>query len=303
MAGIVMGEADLGLRVVQANEILAKIAENKPINYSNVIIEGDLCFDSNDTNVGTYVSWNIKYHGPSLKFLIKNEHSSKSSLPSTLKLVNPSIKIKNSIIKGVVKFNNSLFQNAVTFINTTFCKDIYFVNSTFVKHAYFGDSKFENAYFTLTNFSGPANFNNARFYGFALFRGTKFDQYADFSGTQFERYAEFFAAQFDKHANLNPNDIFSPEEKWFESGKDKTPDGYRITEIGASLGETSFGKVNFPEQNAPFSINSYLLGGTVLGNFSTNNSYNDAKFQIKNGKNLMWSLRTYLGDFPTGKAV
>lgn len=102
IAGVVLVDADRGFRVVQANEILAKIAENKSINYSNVIIEGDLCFDGSDTNVGTDIRWNIKQPGPSLKFLIKDEHFPKSSLSSTMKLVNSSIKIKNSIVKGVV---------------------------------------------------------------------------------------------------------------------------------------------------------------------------------------------------------
>ena len=154
----------------------------------------------------------------------------------------------------------------------------------------------------LANFSGATNFNNAIFYRYALFRGAKVNQYADFSRTQFKGYADFLATQFDKHANLSLNDIFSPEERWFERGLEKTPGGYDITEIGASLGETSVGTVNLPAANLPRQNSSYtvadLKGGIVLGNYFKNNSHFSTTFQIKTGGDSMWSFHTYLGEFP-----
>ena len=303
ITGVLLGEADRGFGVVQANELLTKIADNDPINYSNVLIEGNLCFNSNNTSVGTYISWNIKQPGPSLKFLINNEHSPKSSSFSTMKLVNSSIMIKESIVNGTVKFNNTSFQNIVTFINTTFCKDIYFVNSTFKKHAYFGGSKFENAHFILTNFSGPTNFNNAIFHRYAIFRGAKFNHYADFSRTQFNGYADFIATLFYKHANLSPNDTFSPEERWFEGGQERTPAEYVTTEIGASLGETLIGNAipqvaNHPPQDYSFSTIFDMTKGTASGYFSyINSSMTDQLFFSGMGDSML-SFRFYLGDLP-----
>jgi uncharacterized protein YjbI with pentapeptide repeats len=221
---IAAGDSNGPLKVVQASEILTKIVEHKPVNYTGVTIEGDLNFNNGYVNIGKFINIRLgSKMGPRSKILgecscsegrdtnstlinsmitnhiVKRVNNSLIQVPLFLNnstLVSSPIMIRDSIIKGVVQFNKTTFQEPVIITNTTFCRDAYFANSNFSNSSYFSNSSFVFANFALSNFGIYANFENTKFRGSAAFPGAKFTGYANFEGAQFGGYADFFAARF-----------------------------------------------------------------------------------------------------------
>ena len=191
-------------RVVQAEEILKKIELGQPVEYDNVIVEGEL--DLRGLNLTRMPVERVWYE----EFLL--------GLPNYYVIVSSPITIRNSIIKSSVSLNGCVFQNEVKFLGTIFYKpallgDSRFNQTVVLKWAQFnqtadfGDAWFNqtadfgDAWFNQTaDFSG-AHFNqDASFFGFY---GAYFNQTADFNRAQFNQTADFHSAHFNETADFN----------------------------------------------------------------------------------------------------
>jgi uncharacterized protein YjbI with pentapeptide repeats len=265
MTGNVSGETGETHKIIQASEILTKIAAHKPVNYTGVTIEGDLCFNNGFVDViksGNYRSAGSTMDQPRR---MSGESSSfaGSELESTLidstitnsivkrvvrfnnsliqvpiiltnsTIITAPIVIRDSIIKGVVQFNKTTFQEPLIITNTSFCRDTYFVNSNFSNGSYFSNSSFAFADFALSNFSIYANFENTKFRELAAFPGAKFTGYANFEGAQFGGYADFFAVRILRHINAIHSNKLNSEGV----GNTAPPFWYIFFEISSSAQE------------------------------------------------------------------
>ena len=124
------------LLMIKAEEIHKKIEEGKPVEYENVIIYGDLDLHRLDLPLN------------------KNKR----------KIINSTIKIEYSVIKGNVFFDHSAFSGLVDFDGTVFDQAANFSDSHFQEDAGFSESKFQGeANFSRAHFATEANFSRARF--------------------------------------------------------------------------------------------------------------------------------------------
>ena len=149
-------------RVVQAEEILAKIERGEPVEYENVVIEGDL--NLNKVELPTE-------HVERTKFEIEDLR-----LAEEAKLVSSPIIIIKSEIQNAVYFGDVIFRDSVIFRGTKFRKDANFRWARF-KHV-------------------AAIFHNVQFRGDAYFYGVRFEGGADFIGAQFHEYAIFIFNEY-----------------------------------------------------------------------------------------------------------
>jgi hypothetical protein len=181
-------------REVPACEILTKIEKGEPVEYDNVIIEGNL--DIRKLN------------------LLKEDKN--------VLIVSP-IKIINSLIKGKLNFQNAvIFEQAFfdytyfggysCFLGVQFRKGAWFNNAKFSDGAVFNEAKFDfqarfteakfliGAVFNKTQFNSDVSFERALFIWDANFTEAQFNGDAHFWGTQFRKYALFDNAKFNKSA-------------------------------------------------------------------------------------------------------
>jgi len=160
--------------VVPASEILEKIQKGEPVEYDDVIVEGDLDLSMLDLQTKTK---------DEIDFLMLSESA---------KIVASSIQIMYSEIKGSVIFSNCILQNKVNFAGSLFG----YISS--------GGAMFEgDANFFDAKFGSSAFFGGAKFIGIAIFRGAKLGGDANFSGTKFEGNADFIGAKFGGDANFS----------------------------------------------------------------------------------------------------
>ncbi len=164
--------------IVQASEILAKIERGEPVEYDGVIVEGDLDLSGLDLQTKQVErTWDeIVYLG----------------LTEEVKLVESSISIRDSEIRGDVNLGNSIFQEPVNFEGTNFTEEAWFPGANFS-----GSASFWKA-----NFSDYANFGWAKFSGFANFGWANFSDYANFGWAVFSGSAGFSSAVFNGSANF-----------------------------------------------------------------------------------------------------
>lgn len=299
MTGSVLGEPDETHRIIHASEILTKIAEHKPVNYTDVTIEGDLCFNNGFVDVVKYNNYRSagrmdlprRMSGESSSFAGREPESTlinstiQNSIAKRVVRLNNSIQvpmiltnstiisspivIRDSIIKGVVQFNKTTFQEPLIITNTTFCRDAYLVNSNFSNGSYFSNSSFAFADFALSNFSIYANFENTKFRELAAFPGAKFTGYANFEGAQFGGYADFFAARILRHINSRHSNKLNSEDV----GSIATP-GYVFVEISSNI--------NFPIIHSNISFNNANFSNTanfVGAEFNQSISFCGARFK------------------------
>jgi len=136
------------LLMIKAEEVLEKIEKGRPVEYENVIIYGDLDLHLLDLP------------------LAKNKR----------KIIQSTIKIEYSVIKGDVFFDHAVFSGLVDFDGTKFTGAANFSGSLFSEDAGFSESEFEGlAGFSRAHFATEANFSRARFndadFGRASFDG------------------------------------------------------------------------------------------------------------------------------------
>jgi len=177
-------ESDVELAEIPASEILNKIQKGLDVEYSNVVVKGDLNIDNLDLP----------------KQNIERTEFQKTILtqPEVAKLVKSKIRITASKIEGLVAFDNIIFE-----------KDIDFWASKFGRNADFSGSQFSgNTKFEESQFNGIVQFNGSQFNGDAHFDSSKFSKFASFLGSQFKSFVYFIKAQFCEDANFG-NSQFS----------------------------------------------------------------------------------------------
>jgi len=178
-------------RVIPASEILSKIERGEPVEFYNVIVEGDL--DINGIDLPT-------------EHVCITDVEILRGLSGERKAISSSIAITNSEVKGKVNFSNSRFQEQIAFVGTEFSGDADFADfrgAKFDENAIFWEAKFGgDADFLGAKFDGIANFLETKFGGDANFLGVKFDGYADFLGAKFDGEADFAEAEFGGDANF-----------------------------------------------------------------------------------------------------
>jgi uncharacterized protein YjbI with pentapeptide repeats len=139
-----------GLSEVPAADILATIEKGKPVEYVNILINGDLDFS------------------------IINIPSSDSGK----KIVTSPIKISDSKIKGKVDFSETIFKKSIDFGRTIFFSEAYFDGVIFNQSA-----KFESV-----DFMCGCRFFGVVFEGMAVFDSAVFGEKADFRKTTITKF-------------------------------------------------------------------------------------------------------------------
>lgn len=161
-----MAEISDGQRVIPASEILAKIQKGEPVEYDNIIVEGNL-------DIGT------------LNLLKSSEKL----------LVTSKIKITNSSIDGITRFSKAIIIESINFHGTKFSQCVDFSESQLAGHADFKDAQFSGY--------GPALFNRCQFSGDALFERSRFNWLAEFVESHFGGNADFKGSHFGVNALFN----------------------------------------------------------------------------------------------------
>ena len=169
--------------VVQASEVLQKIADRQTIEYNHALIIGNL-----------------------------------DQLP---KVISSEIHITDTIIEGNVDLHDSIFEKNVYFTYTrfdgyanfshsNFSDLVDFSNSSFFKEALFDNSKFKSgtvfyhcwfnkeAYFSYSQMEWIAQFDEVTFNDIAYFIGTEFKGDTYFTDSEFTGNAIFWGSHFSK---------------------------------------------------------------------------------------------------------
>jgi len=176
------------LRIIQAEEILTKIKRGEPVEYENVVIEGDLNLNKVELPTG---------HVERTKFETEDLR-----LAEEARLVSSHIIITKSEILNAVNFRDIIFQDVVIFNGTKFRREANFVCARF---------KISPQFSYKAQFRGDANFYGGHFEGGADFIGAQFHEHANFIKTYFKSCAIFTKAEFN-------NSFVSFEEAEFDGG-------------------------------------------------------------------------------------
>lgn len=151
-----MSECDSDNReVVQASDISAKIERGEPVEFSNVIIKGDIDLSKLDLQTE-----HVKRDRFAFKYYF--------ILPEEMKIVESPIKITNSEILGNIRFSDVIFREQVMFKTTNFAGNAWFSRSNFSRDVIFERTVFSGgpAYFEAAVFSGgAADFSFTNFSG------------------------------------------------------------------------------------------------------------------------------------------
>jgi len=249
--------------VVQVNDIIIQIKKGESVDWHDVVIVGDL-------KPSDLPSVSLERTLIEVGILRLNE---------TAKLVNSSILIANSEIRGNVSFDNIIFQRPISFVNTVFDGYADFRGSKFKKQTYFGYSNFKN----FTNFDGTdfgySSFERARFIKDASFKYANFMKDATFYNVTFFGDVSFSISQFigkfigdsalffgsadfgySKFHNsvVFDGSLFSGETNFEESQFNKTSSFRNAIFKGESLFSDSKFKENVLFENAIFQKNLHL---------------------------------------------
>jgi len=168
---------------ISADWVLKRIQEGKRVRLRNAVIEGDIDLNKLDLPTGR---------------IDQTEFQKKMGLAEDVKIIQSSIKITHSTIKGRLNFRNSYFKKVARFDRATFSEDAVFSEATFNDYARFDGATFNDyAGFNEATFNDYAGFSGATFNSFARFDGATFNSFAGFSGATFNGYAGFSGAKFE----------------------------------------------------------------------------------------------------------
>lgn len=243
-----------GQKVIKAEEILFKIKNGEPVEYDEIIIEGDLNLADPDLKLDKDLDGRI--------------------------LINSQIMITKSVIKGCVYFNKCIFQE-IDFENTIFCKSADFSGSVLREKTNFEKSHFKmDAFFNGTQFEKYAQFNHVKFCSEVSFERATFNSSSYFKNAMFRERANFIEAKFR-------GDIYFIEAKFEnEANFHKTEFGKYISKETVS-GWTEFEAAEF-KMDANFS-GSEFRGYTsfIKAKFNRNSDFQEAQF-ISNKEEKVW---------------
>jgi len=175
-------------KVVQAYEIMARIDENKTLEYDDCLVAGYLDLYN--------------------------------------KKINRIAHFNNTIFQGKADFSDTIFVSDAYFKGSRFNGDAVFVGSKFNGIADFMGSRFNgtdghrDSYFWSTKFNGHVNFRDSKFSGTADFWNSEFNGTADFTNSKFND-AKFLNSRFNGDAVFENSDINGTadfENSLFEGG-------------------------------------------------------------------------------------
>jgi hypothetical protein len=288
------GLSDPIAKIIRAEDIMGKIEIGAPIDYNNVIIEGDL---------------NLSHLQLSSKHKKRSEFEQEIRyLSSDVKLIESPIRINGSEIRGAIYSDNMIFNRTITFSECTFDQDVHFRGTQFGNDVSFQDSSFaRNAYFEWAEFYGKANFQDSIFYDSshlleavfsddAIFKNAKFGNFVDMRGAKFGGLTKFdlsiFAGDahfeeilFSKDVDFKNSQFYGAATFWaanFEGESDfRGTKFYRDAIFSNSQfrGIASFGDTRF-DSNAGFR-KSIFLNDLLFENslFKGNAEFRDANFE------------------------
>lgn len=227
-------------KIVLASEILDNISNNKPVEYYNAKIIGDLDFSKLNPPPQIIEREPLKVYS--------------RGLTQNARLITSRIHIEHSSIDGIVSFNNTIFEKPVVFNDivfngyadfkgSQFNDTASFYGSTFNSTADFKASKYCSiASFKRSRFSKNADFGLSEFNGEAKFAEAEFDGPADFGGSKFERYANYTKSQFIEDAIFGGS-RFNKSATFIESQFNG------LADFGGSqfAGYASFGRSHFSD--------------------------------------------------------
>ena len=198
---------------IKASDIIRKINEGRAVEYSNVVIEGDVDL--------TDLENRRPEHSLASRF-----NSDSNTYESTVEV---SLNFTNCTFLGSVLAYYHIERKNETYI-AHFEKDAVFRNCIFKKATEFKYSEFNGlAKFAGCTFNDVANFKYAEFSSGPLFGSVKFESGADFKYTEFPRETSFEKATFHGLANFKYSKFRSPlnmDDVAFKGSED-----FKYTEI------------------------------------------------------------------------
>ncbi|MCX6673169.1 MAG: pentapeptide repeat-containing protein [Methanothrix sp.] len=248
--------------VVQASDIMKQIKQGEPVNYVNIIIEGDI--DIGDLKLPVVPTArspeDIKYLG----------------LSKNLTVVRFPLVLQDCLIDGGVNLSNARILAPASFSRSIILKEANFHGSEFYASADFSYSRFnhianligsqfnESANFVGSRFNKSAKFMGSRFNEFADFRGSQFNKSANFRGSQFNKFAYFSSSQFNEYADFDQTKFLG----------DLSFEGSWIANL--SLNQAEFGKIFMRWENITLSEYDETAYLSLIGNFKNLNFLEDA---------------------------
>jgi len=206
------------LKEISSNEVLAKIKNGTDVEYSHVIIKGDLDLSQLGLPIGFIDRRDNRYSWG-------GDTGWGDSIGRDVAIIFSKISIEDSLIEGNIDIGYAFFMKPVKFQSTRFndtvsiqfsdfieeanfkkCqfnKDTYIISCVFNRDASFEEADFNerttfrdsqfknNADFALSNFDGPADFSESIFDEISDFHSANFNERLDFSGCQFNNEAYF----------------------------------------------------------------------------------------------------------------
>ena len=274
------------VKEIPANEILKKIMLGEPVNYSHVVIKGDISLNPSGMLTKYIDGWSIVE--------IKNnsdEEYPRIPDPRKKTVVDSTIMISDSLVMGDIDFDNVIFQASnisfnnteilgnSSFSNSLFNGSAYFVNTKFNGSASFRDSSFnESAFFVYSNFISPANFIGVGFHGFASFLHSKFNRLVDFRAAKFYKYSrltsEFLSETNFKRTRFNMTDFSKSKFKESSNFESAYFGGYWTWFEGSEFRNVSFGDFDY---DVSF-LNSTFKGDALFGTFGNYVSFTGSEF-------------------------
>ncbi len=278
--------------VVNASEILEKIERGESINYSHVIIEGDLNLSDLDLPEYSVIRNQLVY----IIYVNGVEEERFGELPDERKIVKSAISITNSLINGSVNFNSvyfvtdislqstgcagevsfqdSQFNQSANFVWTKFYKNVDFSWCRFNQTAYFGEALFnEDVDFRESQFDQTAFFHSAQFNQEAKFDNTHFNESANFVWSLFNLTADFYNAQFNGTAEFNEARFI--EEPHFQRSRFNGTVDFSRAHFDRGL---DFRDVNF-DQSTNFEWAQFNHGANFSkAKFNKSSDFNSAQF-------------------------
>jgi hypothetical protein len=229
-------------KIVSCNDVIAKINANRPLDFDDCTIVGDL---------------NL----------------------STMNITVP-IHFNRTIFQDLVNCKYTIFSEPANFYYSSFNGPAIFEGSNFREPARFRSSNFnEYANFSSSNFSEYANFYYSNFSGPAIFFGSNFTKYANFEKSNFSGDVYFAYSIFGERANFifcffnrsSYPDTDEDYEDWFWIHYN--PDFYHCNFSGPAYFDNSEfnGPTNFMDSN----FSDAFFEST---NFSTRASFSFSKF-------------------------
>ncbi len=174
-----------GDRAINASQVLAQIEMGKPVNFSDVIIQGNLDL-------------------------------SQLNLPAA-KVISSPIKVENSLIYGAVNFSDAILDEQTSFKRTKFFGPTSFSHTHFNKDVDFSETQFnKTASFKQAHFNASADYERAQFYEFADFSGACFrGGTVNFEGSEFKGLVYFWETLFDvESVNFGWCQFCGPVKLW-----------------------------------------------------------------------------------------